>query len=105
MGYTWSAYTCEFSMKKDKCTIYWNDWLVKMVVHFFSTSFLVFVQVRSLRLVERAPLWKDWETSAEVICPLARNQRSNQSIKSNQSNLFNHVTSSSSHMLVIEHRI
>ena len=65
-------------------------WLVKMVVHFSSTFFLVLVQVRSLRLV----------VSAQVIYPLALHRRSNQS---NQSNLLHHVTPSSSHKLVIEH--
>ena len=29
MGYTWIAYTCQCCMKKGKCTIYWNGWLLR----------------------------------------------------------------------------
>ena len=37
MGYTWIAYTCQFCMKKGKCTKWLGlaRWLVKVVVHFF----------------------------------------------------------------------
>ena len=71
---------------------------------FFSTFFIVFVQVRPLRLVERAPMSRAWVKSAQVNYPLELHRKSNQSInQSNQSNLFNHVTPGSSHRLAIEH--
>ena len=42
MGYTWIAYTCQFCMKKGKCTKWLGlaRWLVTVVVHFFPLSFL-----------------------------------------------------------------
>ena len=57
---------------------------------FFSTFFLVLVQVRPLRLVERASMWRVWEKSAQVIYPQASNRRSNQYINQiNQSRTLN----------------
>ena len=72
-------------------------WLVKMVVHFFPLSSLSWCK---WDLYGKSPMWSDWEKNAQVIYPLALHRRSNQS---NQSNLFHHVTPSSSHKLVIEH--
>ena len=57
---------------------------------FFSTFFLVLVQVRPLRLVERASMWRAWEKRAQVIYPQASNRRSNHYLNEiNQSRTLN----------------
>ena len=70
-------------------------WLVKMVVHFFSTFFLVLVQVRSLRLVERAQCEA---TEKKVL----RSSILWRVIEDLINQINHHVKPSSSHKLVIE---